>query len=138
MLSFPGFFFLVALCIACNKPVDSTKKKRGNIEYNSVIELYHCADTINNNSTLRICFDSLYDHRCPLYMECFWAGEATVKLSLQSDGHQQSFKLSTLNAPPAFRSDTTILGYRIKLLSVSPYPGDNSQQPYRAAVSVTR
>lgn len=103
-----------------------------------VIELNHCGDTSIEGQTVQICFDSVYDSRCPANMECVWQGEATVRLSLNTGSAHQSFKLSTLNHPPAFKRDTTLLGYTIKLLSVSPYPGSNPHAPYTVELAVTR
>ena len=126
LLLFAGFF-------SCDKPVEETRYQFPFIEIN------HCSDTTINGQTVEICFDSLIsDSRCPANAECIWQGESTVKLSLHTAGVQQSFKLSTFNHPPTFRNDTTISGYKIKLLSVSPYPGLNSQSPYTVELSVSR
>jgi hypothetical protein len=70
-------------------------------------------------------FDSA-DRRCPLITECFWAGEATVTISMLAKDRTQSFQLSTLNAPSYKRNDTTVLGNHSKLVSFQPWPGDGS------------
>jgi len=118
---------------SCDKPVEE-------IGYRfPVIEINHCADTSLNGQTVQICFDSLIsDSRCSANANCVWQGEATVKLSLHTAAVQQSFKLSTINAAPTFKNDTTISGYKIKLLSVSPYPGLNQQLPYTVELSVSK
>jgi hypothetical protein len=125
--------FLITF-ISCDKPVEETQYQF------PVIEINHCADTTINGNVVRICFDSLIrDSRCPINANCVWQGEATVKLSLQiGNGQSQSFQLSTFNNPPAFRNDTIVSGHKIKLLSVSPYPGDETTTPYRIQISVTR
>ena len=125
-------FVLVITFVSCDKPVE-------NVQYTSPsIELFHCADTSTNGNSIRICFDSLIrDSRCPLNANCIWQGEATVKLSLEVNGRKESFQLSTLNMLPTYRNDTTISGYKVKLLSVTPYPGDQSESPYRVQVSVS-
>jgi len=130
---FSGLILIFAALISCDKTLDRTQYQF------PIVELNHCRDTTINGRTVQICFDSVNDSRCPANMECIWQGEATVKLSLHTDGISQSFKLSTLNRPPVVRNDTTISGYKIKLLSVSPYPGlDNSNTPYRVELSVTK
>lgn len=123
---------MIIAMASCDKPVEETQY------HFPIVELYRCGDTNIYGHSLKICFDSVYDSRCPANMECFWQGEATVKLSLRTGNVQQSFKLSTLNNSSTFRNDTTLLGYKIKLLSVSPYPGDNTNTPYRVELSVTR
>ena len=131
IIFFSVLLSLFTMLVSCDKPVEER-------QYQFPLELYHCADTSINGSNLRICFDSLYDSRCPVNMECIWQGEAIVKLSLQVNGQKQNFKLSTLNAFPNFRNDTTVLDYRVKLLSVTPYPGDNSQSPHKVELLVSR
>ena len=126
-----ALFLLLAVFFACDKPVIEK-------QYNYfALELHHCITTNIQGADVNICMDSVHDSRCPLNVECIWAGEATVNFSLQTHGLKQSFKLSTFNNPPYFRNDTTILGYKIKLLSVTPYPGSNSQDPYKAELSIT-
>jgi hypothetical protein len=128
-----GLLLLFVGFISCDKPVEET------LYQFPFIEINHCADTTINGQTVQICFDSLIsDSRCPANAECIWQGESTVKLSLHTTGVQQSFKLSTFNNPPTFRNDTTISGYRIKLVSVSPYPGDNARTPYLVELSINR
>ena len=128
-----GFIFSSVALVCCDKPVEETQYTF------PVIELHHCGDTAINGNIVQICFDSvLSDSRCPMNASCIWEGEASVKLSLHTGTVHQSFKLSTFNNPPTFRNDTTISGYKIKLLSVSPYPGDQSHTPYRVELSLTR
>lgn len=130
---FYGIVAMLVALISCDKPIEETQYQFPTIVLN------HCADTIITGQKIRFCFDSVYDSRCPANVECVWAGEAIVKLSLQIGINEKlSFKLSTLNHPPTFRNDTTISGYRIKLLKVSPYPGDNSNEPYRVELSVSK
>jgi hypothetical protein len=133
IILFSGLFLLLIIFNSCDKTIEGK-------EYQfPFIELNHCADTTINGQTVQICFDSLIsDSRCPANAECIWQGESTVKLSLHIAGVQQSFKLSTFNNPPTFRNDTTISGYKIKLLSVSPYPGLNQQSPYTVELSVSK
>ena len=130
VMKFVLFALLVFAFAAC------TKYQKDNLDF--TIERYHCANTKINGETIRVCFDSLVsDSRCPANANCIWSGEATVKLSIQRNRQTQSFKLSTLNATPIFRNDTTVFGYHVKLLSVTPYPGENSQDPYRVELSIT-
>lgn len=130
---FFGLVVMFSLLISCDKPVEETQY------HFPVVQLNHCADTAVNGQTIQFCFDSVYDSRCPANMECIWQGEVTVKLSMQIGTNQkQFFKLSTLNHPPVFRNDTTISGYKIKLVKVSPYPGDDTNGPYTAELFVTK
>jgi hypothetical protein len=136
-ISFLGFFALAAAFVSCNKPAESIPNTTIDPQ-NVKIELYTCAELTGSNSPSRICFDSVTDSRCPLTMECFWAGEVTVTLSLKAKDQKRSFQLSTLNAPPYKRQDTTISGNHFKLISVTPYPGDGSQNPYKLELSINQ
>jgi hypothetical protein len=130
---FFGLIFMFVSLLCCNKPADERQYRF------PIIELNHCGDTSIDGQTLQICFDALLsDSRCPINAVCVWQGEATVKLSLHANGTEKSFKLSTINNPPTFRNDTTISGYKIKLVSVSPYPGSDPHTPYRIELSVFR
>jgi hypothetical protein len=86
-----------------------------------------------------ICLDSIVNEsRCPLGLECFWAGMATVRFKLQT--YQSTpvyFNLSTLNN----ENKTIISGYTIKLVGLDPYPSkDNKleQEEYKAKLFITR
>ncbi len=128
---FFGGLILMFLALSCYKTVE---QKQYQFPF---IELNHCGDTIVNGHIVEICFDSVLDSRCPINAECIWAGEAIVNLSIKADGQNQTFKMATLNAVPPFKNDTTVMGYRIKLLSLLPFHGDNSS-PYRVELSVSR
>jgi len=70
-----------------------------------------------------ICFDSvLNDSRCPIGVECVWAGEATGR-----------FKIEKYNNNPVFidckegTNDTVISGYKFSFIKLLPYPSYGNQ-----------
>lgn len=75
------------------------------------------------------------DSRCPIGVQCAWAGEVELALTLQAPAGSQSFQLSD-------RSEAAvILGFTIKLISVEPHPRAQVPVPaadYRATLRVTR
>lgn len=75
------------------------------------------------------------DSRCPIGVQCAWAGEVEVALTLQAPAGSQSFQLSD-------RADSSVvLGHRVTLIAVEPHPRASVQIPaadYRATVSVAR
>jgi hypothetical protein len=82
----------------------------------------------------RLTFDRVVgDSRCPTGVQCAWAGEVEVALTLQAPAGSQSFQLSD-------RADSSVvLGYTVKLMAVEPHPRANSRIPaadYRATVRV--
>ena len=111
------------LFFSCRKSIDD--------ERYPMVALNHCANTKINGNNVRICFDSLVsDSRCPLLVDCIWAGAAVVKLRLSANGQEAGFRLSIPEHPLSGNSDTTVLGYNVKLTEVWPYPGQGSGTPY--------
>jgi hypothetical protein len=70
---------------------------------------------------MEVQFDSLLSEgRCPLGVECFWEGNAEVRLQLEFD--QANGYTFTLNTHGSYRTDTVIQGIRIQLVDLIPYP----------------
>lgn len=76
------------------------------------------------------------DSRCPMDVMCVWAGDATVAVALSRGSGAAERELHLQQSG----SETTYLGYSIKLIALSPYP--RYQQPipagdYRATLTVS-
>jgi hypothetical protein len=99
-------------------------------------------DTISNNpivlefgetkiltaQNLEITFRSvIHDSRCPLEVDCFWPGMATIGLQIvqQSDSHLVAVSIHggdpQITFPELLPVDT--LGFRFALMQLMPYPG---------------
>lgn len=103
---------------SCSKK--NIELKEGTIE----LALKKCGNGNIGSDNLRLCFDSLVsDSRCPANAMCIWQGTATARFSLTKNHETSSFVLSTLDQPPTFRKDTTLMGYKIEFVNLSPYPG---------------
>ena len=77
--------------------------------------------------------DLLEDSRCPEGVTCVWAGNAQVALLL----NDSQATLNTYLEP----QEMTISGYRIELISVSPYPvyeQDIAKEDYVAKLVVAK
>ena len=101
-------------------------KKSGEIfrEGSVEITLHQCADGIISGDQFRLCFDSLIsDSRCPANAVCIWQGTATCKFSFAKNNESHQFNLSTISIPGQYTKDTTLLGYKIEFINLSPYPG---------------
>lgn len=124
---------------ACKKDRDKSPKLK-----NGYIRLGECQDRIFNNETVKICYDKLLeDSRCPVGSQCFWQGQAIGEFSFHVNGNKHTLRLSTLYSAkrtPLLRysKDTTIGNYKIELLDIDPYPGEDPAPPASASVSVTR
>ncbi|MCB0747260.1 MAG: hypothetical protein H6613_10415 [Ignavibacteriales bacterium] len=78
----------------------------------------------NEQEDISIKFESLVgDSRCPIDAICVWEGDAEVKFSLKKNDTLFDFSLHT--SKNYFNTDTLIIGYRIELIDVYPYPQSN-------------
>jgi len=88
-------------------------------------------------TTLRITFSAVEsDSRCPIEVDCFWAGDASVDLSFSHGTNSSSATLHTTLNP----TSTVFDGFTIRLLSLAPDQSEeNPIDPttYVAFVQVT-
>jgi hypothetical protein len=87
-----------------------------------------------------LCFETvLSDSRCPTGAECIWAGDAEARFRFAVSGQNSvTFTLHTLNS---FKTDTTALGYKFTLKSLTPYPSTThfpDKSEYKAEVVVEK
>lgn len=87
---------------------------------------------------LKITFVSvLEDSRCPIGVDCIWAGNAKLQLKIsQAKGASKTFELNTNLQPQVF----TFEGYEIKIVDLTPTPKVNvriNRKSYTATVSVS-
>jgi len=87
---------------------------------------------------LRIKFVAVEDSRCPRDVQCIWAGNAKVTITVTNrKGESKTFDLNTNLEGKSARFD----GYEIKLGSVSPHPNSNiriNPNGYTASFTVTK
>ena len=117
-LLFILFITLTAFVNSCSK--SGVELKEGTLN----LALKKSADGKINGDKLSFCFDSLVsDSRCPANAICIWQGTAVAKFSLTKNNETSSFELATINMSPNYHKDTTIMGYKIDFINLSPYPG---------------
>lgn len=83
-----------------------------------------------------ICLDSVFnDSRCPLELECFWAGTAEVRFRyIKSNNDPILFNLSLRPVNYAI-----IDGFKFTLVDLSPYPHVDhqiAQEDYKAEITI--
>jgi hypothetical protein len=115
-------------------------KKNLQLGSSSFISWNDCSET--RSDQIKICFDSLLeDSRCPKGAMCFWQGRAVAKFSFTVNKDQRTITLATF-APPGFTpTDTILLGYKIELVNMRPYPELNKNHnasEYRAELKITK
>ena len=74
------------------------------------------------DTTITYCLDSINDSRCPDNAVCIWQGYAAAKMNLTINQVTHKVILNTPISYPPFTNDTTIAGFRFKLVDVTPYP----------------
>jgi hypothetical protein len=74
---------------------------------------------------ISVCFvEVVEDSRCPTGTECFWAGDASVKIRLDMpEAPPTSYILHTNKE---FANEVVHAGIRISLVSLKPYPTSES------------
>ena len=113
-----GFVTITGFFLSCSKSgVDLTE---GTVE----MALKGCADGKVSGNNHSLCFDELIsDSRCPANALCIWQGTAVAKFSLTKNDEKYTFVLSTVEMPGTYNKDTTMFGYKIEFVNLSPYPG---------------
>lgn len=77
------------------------------------------------------------DSRCPEDVECMWAGEATLDLTLTDGGQTETFQLVT---PPNPKSVAQVGGWRFELQSLKPErpKKEGQHREYMLSLGATR
>ena len=118
LISILLFITLTAFVHSCSK--SGNKFREGTIE----LKLSDCENGSIAGDDLKLCFNALVsDSRCPANAMCVWQGTAVAKFSLTKNNETSSFELATINMSPNYHKDTTMMGYKIEFINLSPYPG---------------
>lgn len=102
-------------------------------------ELRAGSEAIVKEAGLKVTFTELVeDSRCPEGVNCIWAGNGKIKVTLKRGRHKSvSFELNTMTEPKSF----TYQGYDITLVKLAPYPKagvEIKKRDYVATLKVTR
>ena len=90
-----------------------------------------------DNGDISVSFEAVTeDSRCPRGVQCVWAGNAAVRLTLESADEAQSFVLSTTLEPRR----ASFAGYAIDLRDLAPYPSEEplDREAYVVRIAVVR
>jgi hypothetical protein len=133
-----GFFtiFPVAIVFAfvsCNKeelPISE-----------NFIPINTCQSYTVDSKKLTLCLDSIIDDsRCPVDAVCIWQGMGVARFKLNAENMDHIITLATLKFAH-YNRDTTIAGFKIELINLSPQSKVNkpvSYKDYVAEVNVTK
>lgn len=76
------------------------------------------------------------DSRCPVDVECIWAGQAVVVIEVINDGVSLGDSALTLGTPDSQAARIDIPGYRIEALDLAPEPRSEGIEPSEYAVTL--
>lgn len=107
------FSFLAFSCEQPTNPTGQTVDKEFVLNYGRSIQLQYI-DTFFVSL-----LDVLEDSRCPKGYTCFWEGNAKITLNIDQ---RRTIVNTTLDPKEVIYIGKSGTPYRIKLLSVSPYP----------------
>jgi len=92
-----------------------------------------------NGNGVRITFKQVpEDSRCPVDVQCVWAGDAKIQLTISRDGVPDDVKVISLTAP---NNETTSGDLRIRFIGLAPVPRQadaGKPRPYVAQLVVNR
>ena len=98
-----------------------------------------CSD---DDGRFSIRFDSVSgDSRCPVGVQCIWAGRADAALTMSVGGTSQSVVLAAGDLGQGGTNETTFEGYTIRLESIEPPAREGSrieQKDYKIGMRVVR
>lgn len=80
----------------------------------------------------------LEDSRCPVDVQCVWAGNAKVSIEIKQSGHATQTRILNSNLEPR---EVAYEGFQIRFEDLAPQPRSNSQirrEDYRLSLSVSK
>ena len=114
-------FFVVLLLLATACPPDQPAEKVLEIKYGETVEV--------SGEQMKLTLSTVSDSRCPKDVQCVTAGEAKVTLVVDKGGASENMELTAkglcYEEDGTCGSEATAMGYRFKLLSLTPYPEQN-------------
>ena len=132
-----GVISIASVWGACSK--SGVKLREGTVE----LMFKNCTEGKISGTRQILCFDQLIsDSRCPANAMCVWQGTAVARFSLTRNGEKYSFVLSILAMPGTYNKDTTLFGYKIEFVNLTPYPGTTPQpvpaEQMKAELKITK
>ncbi len=129
-------FLLLILLLNCS---DSITNPNTPFALSDTVKIKYKETVHHEKENISLTFNSLIsDSRCPIGVLCVWEGNAKIGFKFSNQNNSVNFSLHTYRN---FTRDTTLLGYNIKLISVSPYPHVDysySANQYQVEVVVVR
>ena len=111
--------------MGCQKGNPNAVKKSRAVNLTDTLSMKVSETVFSGNFSIKL--DSItQDNRCPTTVNCIMAGTAIAKLIVQNDSDKQVVELSLVPKmnPRVPFDTTTVFNHHLRLLDVSPYPGE--------------
>lgn len=122
------FLLCTLLSSTCKEDKDLTGSKKA--DFNTPIKLAVSEKAIISQSGLLLELTEINDSRCPVNVNCIWAGNAKVKLSVSGTGMEKTdLDFCLGQCDNRFQEADTVIfqqnnqSYSLILNKVEPYPG---------------
>ena len=117
--------------------VDISLSNRVKPHINSAILPANGTTEVCRGVTLHVNF--IYDSRCPVGVQCIWAGRADVQLLLSEKRASRTVNLTISAGPGTFQNSArvtlNVASYGVTLQDVVPYPGTGGP-PTKAVIQI--
>ncbi len=128
---------IVTLVVLTGSVMGATLQKRVHVQ--KEFDLKAGREVIVKEPGIKLSFIKLEeDSRCPEGVDCIWAGNGKITMSVQKGKHKSvSFELNTTTEPKSF----IYQGHEITLVKLAPYPKANveiKKSQYVATLIVKR
>lgn len=139
-------FFLLAVAFGCNNQIKSPSSSSPTFQLGEELILTTAPLRITSED-LEFKIEKVMDSRCPLKMNCFVAGEGKIFVTAKKGDIVQEKIITAKGLCHATDGSCGNLfvfeGYKIKLMSLAPYPGENEQKKigldeYQAKIIITK
>ena len=141
LLRKPCLLILFMVVYSCNSvaQTESTERSTDPTGNHQIIIKFGQMDRVAAENLSVIFVAVLEDSRCPEGVQCVWAGNARIALTVVKTGHTASSL--ELNTNDRFAVEAQYLEYVIKLIDLKPYPKEGVQikkQDYTVIVTVRK
>ncbi|MES2880619.1 MAG: hypothetical protein V4676_00625 [Bacteroidota bacterium] len=122
-------FYIFCTIVLLSFIFSTCKKDKVEMQY-PFVPLNACVEKTLSQQKVEMCFNKIIeDSRCSINAVCIWAGVAKANFTFKANNEQHTFDLATNEIKPGYTNDTTIFGYKIRLVNIRPQPGEPSSNP---------
>jgi hypothetical protein len=127
------FIFFATGCLllasTCKKDTLSNPE---NVQLNTSFEVPLNGNIFIDSESIELSVNEITDVRCPVDVQCFWAGNAKVELSMEAGNTGKQLSLCIGQCDTRYQKTDTVgvehqdKSYNLILTEVKPYPGTGS------------